>query len=473
MKITLKVFILILFFFSSFAQNQSEEIDQIQKFISATVKIPFLAQVADVQGDVTVRISMGEDNLPVRYEIVKSLRSDCDDEALRVAKLINVKNLQERLNGKKRIAVSIPFFTSEKVLYDNGEVFMLFDKAKKRVYDDGETKYMARFELDTLTGIIEKGITYYILEDKKAKYLDFSPLRLDSLERVSLSICEKKTDDLKIYQKTAFNNYNFPVFTNSFYKNGQLESRLTDDKNYFFYPNGRIQKVVEKDTSKEKDSNITFTKEFNWHANGQLFYVKTRSSSKDKELNEEKYIAVWDTLGNQLVKDGSGLCTLFSDKLENTIQEAGLIKDGLKEGKWVGKTLENRTEFIEQYKKGKLMQGIAYTESDSVAYKNTEEMAEFKGGFNAYASFLQGNLHYPRDAQMKNVEGKVYVQFTVCTDGTLCDYKILKSVGYGCDEEALRVVKKSSGKWIAGKQRGKNARSRFTLPISYKLTGSR
>ncbi|MBB6002461.1 energy transducer TonB [Arcicella rosea] len=473
MKKILNIFVLILFFFTSFAQNLSEEIDPIQKFIEATVQIPFLAQVADVQGDVTVRISMGEDNVPVRYEIVKSLRSDCDEEALRVAKLINVKNLQERLNGKKRIAISIPFFTPEKILYDNGEVFMLFDKDKKSINDDSNTKYMARYEVDSLNGFIKNGITYYILEDKKARYLDFASLILDSFERAKLSICEKKTDDVKIYQKTAFNNHNFPVFTNSFYSNGQLENRVTADKDYFFYPNGRIQKVIEKDTSKEKDSNITFTKEFNWHANGQLFYVKTRSFSKDKELKEEKYISVWDTLGNQLVKDGSGLCTLFSDKLENAIQETGLINDGLKEGKWVGKTLENRTEFIEQYKKGKLIQGIAYTESDSVAYKNTEEMAEFKGGFNAYASFLQGNLHYPRDAQMKNVEGKVYVQFTVCTDGTLCDYKILKSVGYGCDEEALRVVKKSSGKWIPGKQRGKNARSRFTLPISYKLTGSR
>ena len=98
-----------------------------------------------------------------------------------------------------------------------------------------------------------------------------------------------------------------------------------------------------------------------------------------------------------------------------------------------------------------------------------EQQAEFPGGPRAFGAFLQRNLKYPSAAQRANVGGKVYVQFVVNTDGSIQDVQILKSVGFGCDEEAMRVIK-SVPKWNPGKQSGRAVRSRFTQPITFVLS---
>jgi protein TonB len=66
------------------------------------------------------------------------------------------------------------------------------------------------------------------------------------------------------------------------------------------------------------------------------------------------------------------------------------------------------------------------------------------------------------------VEGKVFVQFVIGKDGAISDVKVIKGIGAGCDEEAIRVVQ-SSPSWNPGKQRGKAVKQRYTLPIIFKL----
>lgn len=64
--------------------------------------------------------------------------------------------------------------------------------------------------------------------------------------------------------------------------------------------------------------------------------------------------------------------------------------------------------------------------------------------------------------------GTVYVQFVVEKDGSISDVKVLRGIGGGCDEEAVRVVK-SMPKWKPGKQRGQPVRVYYTLPIDFKI----
>jgi protein TonB len=66
------------------------------------------------------------------------------------------------------------------------------------------------------------------------------------------------------------------------------------------------------------------------------------------------------------------------------------------------------------------------------------------------------------------VEGKVFVQFVIGKDGSISDVKVIKGIGAGCDEEAIRIVQ-SSPAWNPGKQRGKPVKQRYTLPIQFKL----
>jgi TonB family protein len=69
---------------------------------------------------------------------------------------------------------------------------------------------------------------------------------------------------------------------------------------------------------------------------------------------------------------------------------------------------------------------------------------------------------------MKGIEGKVFIEFTVNTDGTVSDIHALKGIGGGCDEEAINVMQ-GSPKWIPAKQRGTNVRQRMVMPINFSL----
>lgn len=107
--------------------------------------------------------------------------------------------------------------------------------------------------------------------------------------------------------------------------------------------------------------------------------------------------------------------------------------------------------------------------SDTLIIEKPDQIAEFQGGMGAFRKFLQKNLKYPEAAQKANVSSKVYIKFIVEINGTISNYNIIKSIGMGVDEEAIRVMKLSS-KWVPARYKGKNVRSRFTLPLTICLS---
>lgn len=99
---------------------------------------------------------------------------------------------------------------------------------------------------------------------------------------------------------------------------------------------------------------------------------------------------------------------------------------------------------------------------------SVEVYPEFPGGMNAWAKYIQRNLHYPSMAQEEGVQGKVFLSFVVEKDGTITDVKVIRGIGYGCDDEAIRVIKKSP-RWKAGMQNNLPVRVRYNMPISYTI----
>ncbi len=92
----------------------------------------------------------------------------------------------------------------------------------------------------------------------------------------------------------------------------------------------------------------------------------------------------------------------------------------------------------------------------------------FPGGEEKLYEFLGKNLKYPAIAKESNIQGKVYVQFVVWTDGSIRDVTVLRGIGGGCDEEATRVVKMMPN-WTPGEQMGKAVAVRYRLPIKFTL----
>lgn len=93
---------------------------------------------------------------------------------------------------------------------------------------------------------------------------------------------------------------------------------------------------------------------------------------------------------------------------------------------------------------------------------------QFPGGLNAMGSFIKSNYRYPRDAQRANIEGKVFVQFVVNADGSISNARVIRGIGGGCDEEAMRLVQMMP-KWVPGRQDGQIVAAYHTVPITFKL----
>lgn len=101
-------------------------------------------------------------------------------------------------------------------------------------------------------------------------------------------------------------------------------------------------------------------------------------------------------------------------------------------------------------------------------FLNVPEMPEFPGGDAERITFLKNNLTYPNEAKEIGLSGTVYVGFIVERDGSISNITVLRGVGGGCDEEAVRVVQMMP-KWKPGRQQGHEVRVRFTLPIKFTL----
>lgn len=117
---------------------------------------------------------------------------------------------------------------------------------------------------------------------------------------------------------------------------------------------------------------------------------------------------------------------------------------------------------------GQAETGNEINADDSDVFMVVEQMPEFDGGMDALIKYLSENIKYPAEAMDKGIQGKVFVGFVIDKDGSIEDVKILKEVGGGCDEEAIRVVSNMPN-WKPGTQRGEAVKVSYTLPINFVL----
>lgn len=108
---------------------------------------------------------------------------------------------------------------------------------------------------------------------------------------------------------------------------------------------------------------------------------------------------------------------------------------------------------------------------DGDVFLVVENPAEPIGGYPVFYEYIAQNLKYPQQARTMGVEGKVFIQFVVDTDGSITEVQPVKGIGAGCDAEAARVISESP-KWTPAKQRGQLVKQRIILPIVFSLGNS-
>ena len=110
-------------------------------------------------------------------------------------------------------------------------------------------------------------------------------------------------------------------------------------------------------------------------------------------------------------------------------------------------------------------------DNDSI-YNVVSENAEFPGGNMAASNWISKNMTYPEECRKQGIEGRVVIKFVVNKDGSIVDAEAVKSPHPALAAEALRVVK-SMPKWKPAKEGGKVVRSRFNIPIMFRLAGKK
>lgn len=110
------------------------------------------------------------------------------------------------------------------------------------------------------------------------------------------------------------------------------------------------------------------------------------------------------------------------------------------------------------------------TSTDDDVYEVVEKMPKFPGGGAELMKYLSSNIKYPVEAHKAGIQGRVVVSFVVNKDGTVKDAKIVRSVDKSIDAEALRVIS-AMPKWQPGYQDGKAVSVRYTVPVTFRLTG--
>jgi len=107
-------------------------------------------------------------------------------------------------------------------------------------------------------------------------------------------------------------------------------------------------------------------------------------------------------------------------------------------------------------------------ETNENVFKWVEEMPKYKTDESDIYKFFAENIKYPEIAKRAGVEGRITLAFIVSKDGSITNISVLKGIGAGCDEEAVRVLG-MMGKWTPGRQNGNPVRVAMSIPILFKL----
>lgn len=109
---------------------------------------------------------------------------------------------------------------------------------------------------------------------------------------------------------------------------------------------------------------------------------------------------------------------------------------------------------------------VLWIENADQVFKMIGESAVPRGGMAEFYKQVAINMRYPEPARKKKIQGQVFVEFVVERDGRLSQTKVLHGLGFGCDEEAIRLIR-SSPHWIPGKMYGRPQRQLYVLPLQF------
>lgn len=224
-----------------------------------------------------------------------------------------------------------------------------------------------------------------------------------------------------------------------------------------FYENGKRKSIANYKKDRIYGNYYDLYEDGNKKLEGEYIEGKEKFETKLK-INQ-----FWNSKNVQTVIDGNG----NYEEIRENYFASGKIKNGFKDGLWEGFDKKMGYSFSENYENQKLISGGSI-DSNKVEHKYTvsEIRPVPKKGMDNFMNHIARTFNAPK---VEGLSGKIYVKFVVEKDGSITDIKVLRDIGYGTGDEAIRAVKSYKG-WIPGEQRGIKVRTSFSLPISVQTT---
>lgn len=271
----------------------------------------------------------------------------------------------------------------------------------------------------------------------------------------------ENSENLATYYRTgskdSIGGWSGPV--NDYYMDGKIQMKgeyFQNLKHGVFLYYSPIQRY-EASGRYEKEFKVGKWEYF--HPNGKIF-------KEVRYVENEVIVNAWDSLGNPLVIDGEGKIESYFEN--GVLQLSGTIKNGLKEGMWVGYHKNGAPYFEEYYKSGNLEFGRSVSLSgDKYTYDVSSFYANPDGGYDAFYKYLRENIRIPGESLGNNITGKVTVKFDIGLNGSLSNFIYLNKLGYGCEEEAKRLLLEGPA-WLPGRIHGyETFRSESTVTVFF------
>ena len=444
----------------------------LNQFMAVNVRKPFMAQVANIKGLVILQGVAEPNGRIAEVTVARSLRPDCDREAVRAFSLFNAWKPAQKDGKAVRQVVTYPvqFRANELVQYENGLATRYYNNAFQLVASPDSAVLRSEMPTDTL-GLPTGNLIFFKRNGNKWK------------KEVEMTYFRNPILGQKINEELRFEIGHKDINLRPFGFNYIADNQHTvyDEKHFdldrqlvLFIRRHTNQLVTHREETGPEQMIRT-----DWYGNGQIKQVTARQKPQAGQPypQSQQMLAYWDSTGIQLVNEGNGqfatterVLSMADTNRYTTLTEQGKYEKGLKQGYWTGKRADGSYWYDEQYENGTLKIGrtIYAGQPDTLQYTVAEQQPEFPGGMRRLSQFLAQNIRYPIEAHKVRAQGRVFVSFVVCQDGSLCDFTVLKGAHPALDKEALRVVQLMNG-WKPGIQRGRPVRVKYNLPINFNL----
>lgn len=272
-------------------------------------------------------------------------------------------------------------------------------------------------------------------------------------------------EGLHTYYKVVSNySLDIPLYpVHIYYNSGQLRTEgQTSNKTGGFYE-GELKTYLEDgqliliETFKNGVRAGTYKR---WYPNGQLC-LEGEILPNLKDPQSEGALKInnfWNTANVITIIDGNGEYALD----DGEITEKGQVKNGFRDGEWVGTNYPLSYTFSEKYLDGKLLNGVSIDpENKKQHYSEIMQKPVYKSGMSGFYRYIGKNFKTPTE----DLYGRILLSFVVDQQGRITDVRVIESLSEAMDNEGIRLLEKCK-RWEPARIRGVKVRCSFQIPIA-------